>query len=531
MPEARPDGDDPFADLYGRLPDPRSGQTGAHAADAADGAVPTSRRAAREAARRAAAAGGASRDGAAGDTPATGGRDAARQQPTPVSAPRPTDAGAPASAAGGAAQAASAHRHTPSRPTATDQAAADQHAAHGQGAHGHTSAGTAHRPSVEDLFTGAATTDALGTVPPGKSRRAKRRGRWIALAVVLVVLGGIAGGGYYVWHTYEPQIRSLMGWEEPKDYEAGQAHGEALVTIVAGDTGASISKSLASAGVTKTPGVFYDMLVSSHANPTFYPGVYKLQKMMTAKDALTALTDPANKLENSALLPEGLTEDQILKRLSDALKIPLADFQAAVKDPSAYGVKAKSLEGWLFPAMYTFPPGVTAKDVIKTMVDRTVSSLDDAGVAQADRERILTIASIIQREARSSDDFYKVSRVIENRLDPNNQETFGKLQMDSTAQYGYGEMHDGTASSSAAALKDDNPWNTYVHAGLPVGPISNPGDVAIDAAMHPAAGPWLYFVTVNLDTGKTVFSTTYAEHEKAVTQFQQWCKAHPDSGC
>ena len=386
-------------------------------------------------------------------------------------------------------------------------------------------------PALEDLFTGRTTTDSLGTVPSKKSKRQKRRGWLIALVVVLVVVGAAGAGGLYVWHTYEPQIRSIMGWEEPKDYEAGLAHGEALVTIQSGDNGSSISKSLAAAGVTKTPSVFYDMLISTGANPTFYPGVYKLQKQMTASDALKTLLDPASKQENSALLPEGLTEDQILDRLADSLQIPRKDFDAAVSKPSDYGVDADSLEGWLFPAMYTFTPDVTAKDVIKTMVDRAVQSLDAAGVPKADRQKILTIASIIQREAREEDDFYKVSRVIQNRLDPNNQETFGKLQMDSTAQYGYGEMHDGTASSSQAALDDDNPWNTYVHTGLPVGPISNPGDTAIDAAMHPVDGPWLYFVTVNMDTGETAFSTTYAEHEKAIKQMQAWCTDHPDSGC
>ncbi|MBN9172369.1 MAG: endolytic transglycosylase MltG, partial [Microbacterium sp.] len=182
--------------------------------------------------------------------------------------------------------------------------------------------------------------------------------------------------------------------------------------------------------------------------------------------------------------------------------------------------------GWLFPARYTFDPGVTATQVIKTLVDRTVKSLDAQKVAVADRQRVLTIASIIQREAREEADFFKVSRVIQNRLDQGM-----KLQMDSTAQYGYGEMHDGTVSSSAAALKDQNGWNTYVITGLPQGPIASPGDQAIDAAVHPADGSWLYFVTVNLDTGETVFSTTYAEHEKAVQQWQQWCQGHPDSGC
>lgn len=389
----------------------------------------------------------------------------------------------------------------------------------------------AHRGSFEALFTGEVGTDSIGTVPPKKTKRQKRRGRWIAFGIVVVVLAGIGAGALYVWSTYEDQIRAVMGWQEPQDYESGLAHGEALVTIVDGDTGASVSKTLNAAGVTKTSSVFYDMLVSAGENPTFYPGVYKLQKQMTAAAALKALEDPASKLQNSVLLPEGLTENQILKRVSDSLKMPQEDLKAAAAKPAAFGVKAKTLEGWLFPAMYTFAPGATASDVIKTMVDRTVQSLDKAGVPAADRQRILTIGSIIQREARNSDDFYKVSRVIENRLQPNNSETGGKLQMDSTAQYGYGEMHDGSASSSSAALKDPNPWNTYVRPGLPAGPIASPGDLAIDAAMHPVKGPWFYFVTVNMDTGETVFSTTYAEQEKAVAQMREWCSAHPDSGC
>ena len=149
-----------------------------------------------------------------------------------------------------------------------------------------------------------------------------------------------------------------------------------------------------------------------------------------------------------------------------------------------------------------------------------MQSLDDAGVPVEDRQRVLTIASIIQREARFEADCYKVSTGHPEPSRPGNQETFGLLQMDSTAQYGYGEMHDGTVSSSAEALADDNPWNTYVNTGLPVGPIANPGDEAIDAAMHPADGDWLYFVTVNLDTGETVFTDEPRRPQRAVAQWQ-----------
>jgi len=391
--------------------------------------------------------------------------------------------------------------------------------------------------TFEDLFNDITPPSGSGGKGGGKgnggggSPRRGRVGGWVVLGIVVVLLGGLVAGGMWAYNTYGGKVREVMGWTEPIDYESGKAHGEAIVTINDGDGGQAISQALAEAGVTKTPQAFYKMLTKSGQNPTFFPGTYKLKKEMTSAAALTALQDPANKLQNTALIREGLTQDRILKSVSASTKIPLAQLQAAAKNPAAYGVKAKSLEGWLFPARYDFEPGVTAKQVIQTMVDRTRQSLDEQGVPAADQQRILTIASIIQREARFEKDFYKVSRVIQNRLDPKNQETAGKLQMDSTAQYGYGEMHDGTVSSSKAALQDPNPWNTYVHAGLPVGPISSPGDLAIKAAMHPAKGPWLYFVTVDLDKGTTVFSSTYADQQKAEAQWHTWCKAHPDSGC
>jgi UPF0755 protein len=116
--------------------------------------------------------------------------------------------------------------------------------------------------------------------------------------------------------------------------------------------------------------------------------------------------------------------------------------------------------------------------------------------------------------------------VIQNRLDQGM-----RLQMDSTAQYGSGELDEGSVSTSEEAQFDENAWNTYAIDGLPVGPIANPGDQAIDAAIHPAEGDWLFFVTVNLDTGETVFTSNDADHEAAKQQWIQWCQDNPDSGC
>ncbi|SJN22755.1 protein YceG like [Microbacterium esteraromaticum] len=388
-----------------------------------------------------------------------------------------------------------------------------------------------------DVTAAASTTAAAEPAPaplddlfaPEQHREVpkKRRGRGclIGLIIVVIILGGIAAGGIWAMNTYGDKINELMGWGEPKDYEAGMATGEAYVTIKSGDTGSPVSTALYSAGVTKTDRVFYEWLLKENPSAQFYPGVYKLQKKMTAEAALAAIEDPANRMENTVRIGEGSTIESSLPRIVDGVGIPLEELEAAVKDPSVYGVNAESLEGWLFPAIYTFDPGATAEDVIARMVERTRASLESAGVPDADAERILVIASIIEREGRTPD-FPKVSRVIQNRLDKGM-----KLQMDSTSQYGYGELHAGRASTSKEAQHDQNAWNTYEISGLPKSPIANPGDDAIEAAMHPADGPWLYFVTINLDTGETQFSETYAEHERGIEKWDAWCKANPDSGC
>ena len=477
-------------------------------------AAPLSRRAARAAARHTESDAASATPAAAAPVPAAASASAAQPESPaqPVAAPRPETHAAPAvgsedddlRADAGSAAPAAAPR-VAARPAAT--------------------------ATLDALFTGEVSVDQVGAPPPPPNKRRRRVGGWIALGIVLALLGGIAAGGLWVWNTYEEPIREFMGWEEPQDYPPGEATGEASITVISGDTGGPISRKLYDAGVTMTPDAFYDYLIDTGQNPPFQPGVFALQQRMTSAAALDALLNPANKVSNAAQLREGLTVEQSLPLLAEGLALPIEDLQAAVSNPADYGVPADSLEGWLFPATYSFDPGVTAPDVIRTLVNRTIESLDSAGVPVEQRQEILTIASIIQREARFEDDFYKVSRVIQNRLSPDNDETFGLLQMDSTAQYGYKEMHDGTVSSSAEALADDNAWNTYVHPGLPIGPIANPGDLAIDAAMHPADGPWMYFVTVNLDTGETVFTNTGAEHEQAVKQWQQWCADNPDSGC
>lgn len=381
--------------------------------------------------------------------------------------------------------------------------------------------------NMDDLF--AAAPDAQIVKKQGKRKR--RKGCLIWLIVFVVLAGGLTAAGVVVNNVYGEQIRERLGWGEPKDYDASQQPGpDVNVTISEGDSGAAISETLFEAGVTKTSDAVYDYLVGLDTQPNFFPGVYTLQTKLPSSVAVEQLVDPARKLERAMLIREGETAARIYPALAEALGVPVEQVTAAAADPSAYGVPADSLEGWLFPATYTFDEGTTPQQAIQRLVDRTVESLNSAGVPEADRQRILIVASIIQREGKTID-FPKVSRVIYNRMDESNNETFGKLQMDSTAQYGYGELHAGAVGSSQEALDDKNPWNTYQVVGLPIGPIASSGDAAIDAAMHPADGPWLYFVTVNLDTGETIFTNTYAEHLTYVQQWRDWCATHPDSGC
>jgi UPF0755 protein len=338
------------------------------------------------------------------------------------------------------------------------------------------------------------------------------RRRLIAvLAIGAIVLGAIA-------FANRSAIRSSFDQLIGNDYQ-GEGYSSVLVDIQPGDTGETIANSLVEMGVVKNFRTIYKLILE--ANPKFYPGTYKLRLHMSAQAALQALLDPNGSVTNRILIKEGLRANVILDKLAAETGIPRSEFSAAAKQRAAIGLPADavSIEGYLFPATYTFSPKATAVDILKTMIGRMQQELDKFGVSAKDRHRVLTLASIVQKEARQEPDFYKVSRVFLNRINVGMH-----LQSDATVSYG---VDGNTVSTSAADRANNNGFNTYLHAGLPVGPISSPGAVAIDAALHPAAGSWLFFCAVNLETGETVFSTTLAEHEKAVAQWRAWMKEHP----
>lgn len=338
---------------------------------------------------------------------------------------------------------------------------------------------------------------------------------WVLLALI-VLLGGAAAA---VYATFGDRIRDVIGASEPIDYEGSGNGTEVLVTIVSGDIGEDIATTLHEEGVTKTFDAFYDLLLDMSEQPNFVPGTYALQEEMSAQAALDALLDPANRRVSQAVIREGITVATTLQALSDATGTPLAEFEAIAADFRSLGVPAEApnLEGYLAPATYEFEPGTAPRDMLQQMVDLTIQRLDAAGVAPPDRHRIMTIASLAQREAGNQEDLYRVSRVIYNRLDEGM-----KLQFDSTSHYG--------AQSAGSVFTTDeeraavNPYNTYVIDGLPAGPIAAPGETAIDAALNPEPGDWLYFVAINLETGESEFTRTQAEHEAAVEKLRDWCR-------
>ncbi|GAA4743612.1 endolytic transglycosylase MltG [Amnibacterium soli] len=352
----------------------------------------------------------------------------------------------------------------------------------------------------------------------GRERRKRHRiWPWV-LGVLLVLVLAIGGAGWWAYQTYPEQVKTLFGWSN--DY-TGQGTGSVQVQIKPGAIGSEVAATLVADDVTKTESAFYDLLVKTQPEPSLLPGTYRLKQHMSAKAALAALQDPANRVESTVAIPEGSTAKQILAITSEATGKDLSELKALAKDWSSLGVpkSAPNIEGWLFPATYTFQPGVTSKQMLQEMVKRTKTALDDAGVAPAKREKVLTLAGLVQKEGNGKDD-PRVARVFLNRIAQGM-----RLQSDATVSYGAGGT---TVVPTAEEKAQKNGYNTYLRDGLPAGPISSPGDVAIKAAVSPAKGKWLYFVTVNLATGETKFANTYAEHQKNADQFLRWLKAHPD---
>lgn len=348
-----------------------------------------------------------------------------------------------------------------------------------------------------------------------RSLRPKRKfpRRLVALLTAIVITAGSLA------YFNRSELRGLFEQFTGAEYSGTEG---ALVTVVVkrGDGGTNVAKALVDAGVTKS----YDVTLRTiyAMNPTFFPGTYSVPSNIPSAKAVVYLVDPSNMITNRITIREGLRINSVFQLLSEKTGIPVSSFEKEAKDYKSFGIPAEapSLEGYLYPATYNFDPSYSAREILNVLVQRTKDQLAEDGVEQKDWHRVLTFASVIQREARMEQDFYRVSRVFLNRLDINMP-----LQSDATVSYGVGGN---TFQTSAADRSDPNPYNTYRYPGLPIGPISGVGALAIDAALNPADGPWLYFVSVNLKTGETVFTETFAQHEAAVEVWRKWLRENPE---
>lgn len=321
----------------------------------------------------------------------------------------------------------------------------------------------------------------------------------LALLVVLVLL--LVFGGMRL-------VQRFTG--APADYE-GSGSGKATVHIERGDTAADIGARLVAADVVKSAGAFTAAARADTRAAKIQPGFYQLKKRMSAKAALALLLDPSSRLRGRVTIPEGMSLNAILERVARDTEVKLADLQAAAKNTGELGLPEfarGTLEGYLFPATYDVEPGTLAVDVLRTMVARFVRAAEDVGLEEGAAKLgispadIVKVASLLEKEAKLPEDFPKVARVVYNRL-----KVDMPLQLDSTINY---VLKERTGHLSTEQTKIDSPYNTYRVVGLPPTPIASPGQVALEAALAPARGDWIYFITVD-KKGKTAFTASYEE--------------------
>ena len=360
----------------------------------------------------------------------------------------------------------------------------------------------------------------------GHDRRNRPRRSFGCLAVLLA-LAVLVGGGYVAYSYGMTALKDKLS--PPPDY-TGAGTGQVLVEVKDGDAATDIGSTLLEKGVVKSVKAFTNAARENPKSVGIQVGFYKMRKQMSAKAALGLLVDPANRMRSAVTIPEGYTVDQVVATLAKKTHFSKRQFNRVLADPSGIGLPAYAHgnpEGYLFPATYEVPPNATPKSILTMMVARyreAATSLDVQQKAQAlgmSPHDVMIVASLVQAEARFDKDFTKVARVIYNRLDQNMA-----LQFDSTVHYAVGK--DGSVGTSSSDRASTSPYNTYKVTGLPPTPISAPGDKAIEAALNPARGSWLYFVTTNPDTGETKFATSYQEHLKNKREFEQWC-AQSDS--
>ncbi|MFB9705826.1 endolytic transglycosylase MltG [Streptosporangium nondiastaticum] len=349
-----------------------------------------------------------------------------------------------------------------------------------------------------------------------RRRRRRNRGGFLApMLAVIILVGGLGAGGYYgyLW------VRDAMTVEDYK----GPGSGEVVVEIKEGESASQIAQTLREKDVVKSSEAFTDAITDAGKSSSLQPGEYRMRKRMAAAEAVKLL-DPTKRLHERVIIKEGLRLTAVLEELAKQTGKPLKEFQQAAKNVKALDLPSYAKgkpEGYIFPATYEVTPKMTASDILAAMADRFKETAEKENLVREAKalgytpHQIVTIASIVQAEAGNLDDMAKMSRVIYNRLHSSPPMNLG---MDSTVMYALNKYG---IEASHAETETASPYNTYKHPGLPPGPISNPGDDAIQAALNPAKGDWKFFVTVDPKRRITKFATNETDFFKLKAEYER----------
>ncbi len=288
-----------------------------------------------------------------------------------------------------------------------------------------------------------------------------------------------------------------------------------IYKVEKGEGAATLARRLASEGIIRSSLAFHVASRFSGAGSSLKAGTYKLEPGMGLSSVLAALVN-GRQYTVRITIPEGYTSRMIANVLDEAGITRKNDFLLAVSNPrlcKELGIPATSLEGYLFPDTYFFSPGESAEDLAVRMVRAFRNKLAafplTASLSREKLQAAVILASIIEREYRLPRDAPLMASVFMNRLD-----TGMRLQSCATVVYviteKLGKPHPDNVTRTDLSLKD--PYNTYLHAGLPPGPISNPGLTSLKAVFFPMKTTYFYFRLIDQESGSHKFSRTLDEH-------------------
>ena len=371
-------------------------------------------------------------------------------------------------------------------------------------------------------------------IAPRRHRRKDSGRSLIAMTLVVALFGLIGVGG---WWAYENVLKDYFVAE---DY-AGDGDGSTVtVTIEEGWSVSDIANHLEEEGVVASAKAFVNASEEDgNSGQTIQPGTYDLQGEMAAAEALKLLIDPGNRIVNGFTVVEGKTSFEIFAELSEKYGIPVAEFETAAADPIALGVPAfwfenfetdqqVSIEGFLFPRTYEFDESATAADMLSAMVAQFNAVIDEIDfVAGAEALNVepwmaLQVASIVQAESGTPEDDAKIAQVMYNRLYADGAvDELGCNCLGSEAIWNYGREFEGLEPIPSGEMTGDEMWNeddrwaASAHEGYFPTPISNPSQAALEGAVNPEEGTWLYFVTAYKD-GRALFADTLDQHNENI---------------